>query len=674
MGRMHVVGTAGHVDHGKSTLVRALTGIDPDRFEEEKRRGLTIDLGFAWRTLPSGREIGIVDVPGHERFIRNMLAGAGGIDVALFVVAADEGWMPQSAEHLQILDFLDVRCGVVALTKSDSAGDLVEIVSEEVRERLSGSTLSGATIVPVSAITGDGLDELLAALDEALPPDRVRDYDVTSPSAPVDLHAVRPDGLAGPLIGTVRDRESAAALGEFREEMRRSLELGRPRLFVDRSFTITGAGAVVSGTLTGGRLRVSDTVTILPSHTRARVRSLQTHGRVVEVATPPCRVAVNLVGVDRHSVQRGDVIVVDEWITTDRFAARLRAGKSLRHPLKERGAYELFVGSAQTRCRLKFLESDEPLTAGGATLAEVATDRPLPLVPGDRFVVRDAGRWETVAGGVVVDNDPPKLKRGDNTTLEALRAREGLTGVQLTTWLIDKYRVIEGRRLEMLADLGPREFSDAIDRAAEMYTSGYVFAHGAFGELERRMQDALARFHAEHPLAPVMPIGQLMQILGIERDALDDLIGEWQEAYSLVVDGNTVRLPQSGAALSTEQRATADKALRLLREKDATPAALSEVGLTIELAKALEKRGELVFIAADIAYPTDVWADIEQRIVELISNAGPVTVSQVRGTLATTRKYAVPLLEKLDATGVTRRKGDVRELGPRGRELLANRA
>jgi len=618
---VRVVGTAGHVDHGKSTLVQALTGIDPDRFDEEKRRGLTIDLGFAWYTLPSGLPIGIVDVPGHERFIRNMLAGVGAIDAVLFVVAADEGWMPQSAEHLQILDFLGVDRGVVALTKTDIAGELADAAEDDVREHLRGTALEDAPMVRVSAKTGDGLDELSEALDEAL--------------------RALPD-----------------------EE-----ETGRVRLFIDRSFTITGAGAVVTGTLSAGRITVGDEVTILPDKRRARVRSLQTHGEQVQTAEAPRRLAVNLVGIDRRLIHRGDVIVCDPWILADRFAARLFAARELRHPLKQKGAYELFVGTAQTRCRLRFLEEVDELAPGSSALAIISTDLALPVIPHDRFVIRDVGRWETVAGGYVIDQDPPKRLSGADSYLDDLRAREGLHGTVLAEWILQRDLVMDQERLMMLAGTGPRQVGKA---RLDMMVDGFYFARGSREMLERRLTDALAAYHEAHPLAAGMPLSEAKDVLGIDACAVEALFAEIEEHRGVDVDGNVVRLPgHSGPELTVAERNAANRALRMLRDADASPPELDNVGLSQQLARALERAGELVFLTPSIAYPSDIWSDIEHRVVGFITDNGSATVSQIRDTIGTTRKYAVPLLEKLDATGVTRRKGDVRDLGPRGRDLAA---
>ncbi len=602
---MRVIATAGHVDHGKSTLVEALTGIDPDRFAEEKRRGLTIDLGFAWLTLPSGLEVGIVDVPGHERFIRNMLAGVGSVDAVLFVVAADEGWMPQSAEHLQILEFLGVERGVVALTKTDAAGELADEAERDVLDHLDGTPFENAPIVRLSAKTGEGLDDLRKALDEVL---ASNDHSET--------------------------------------------RTNRTRLFVDRSFTITGAGSVVTGTLSSGRIAVGDEVQLLPGKRSARVRSLQTHGRPVGYAEAPRRLAMNLVGIDRRLVHRGQAVVTEEWLLTDRFAARVRAARDLKHPLKVKGAYELFAFSAQASCRLRLLGNTKELRAHESAFVIVSTARPLPLVPGDRFVIRDVGRWETVAGGAVIDPSPPRrLPGGYDAELEA---REPLAGAALADWLLARDRFISSHRLLLLTGSRSAETPD-----------GFVFAPGALEELTREAKQLVASFHRTQPLAPGLPIAELKR--RIDPDVVDVVLDRSDE---LVVDGRFVRLATHGTSeLSPPDRATADEALRTLTASGASPPDLADVGLSQQLARALERSGELVFLTPNIAYPSGVWNEIERRVVSFVVDNDHATLAQIRDAIGTTRKFAVPIAEKLDATGVTRRKGDLRELGPRGREL-----
>ena len=354
-GELRVIATAGHVDHGKSSLIVRLTGMDPDRLAEEKRRGLTIDLGYAWCRLPSGREIGFVDVPGHERFVRNMLAGVGPVRLVMFVVAADEGWKPQSEEHLQILDVLGVSGGVIAVTKKDLVDEETLAVAEgEVAARLAGTVLEGAPILAVSSRTGEGVDELAIALDEMVE------------AAPPPTEA-------------------------------------RTRLFVDRVFTIKGAGTVVTGTLAGGRLRVGDEAELYPTGVRARIRALQTHKTQEEVASPVSRVAANLVGVEREGVERGCVMgEPDLWRPSTRFDADVRPVRGL-DAIPAKGAYKVYAGASEADATIRLAEGPD-----GSAYVRVTAREPLVLDVGDRFVLREAGRRATVGGGTVLQVAPPR--------------------------------------------------------------------------------------------------------------------------------------------------------------------------------------------------------------------------------------------------------------------------
>ena len=360
---MHVISTAGHVDHGKSTLIERLTGIDPDRLAEEKERGLTIDLGFAWLRLPDGRDIGIVDVPGHERFIHNMLAGVGSVDAALFIVAANEGWMPQSEEHLAILDMLGAKAAVVALTKADLVEqEELEAAFTIVRNRLEGTALEGSEIVAVSGVTGAGIQDLVISIGRML--DRIDD----------------------------------------------TADRGRPRMFIDRAFTIQGVGTVTTGTLTGGSLSVGEHVVVLPSGHRTRIRGIQSHRERQDEVAPVRRVALNLTGLDTAQLARGDAVVCPgQWRATTEIDVSVQTVRGIDHALGDRGAYKAYIGSAEVDARLSLYEVKE-LPPGGTGFARLHLTQPVVAGPHDRFILRDTGRRRTVAGGSVLDPHPPAVR------------------------------------------------------------------------------------------------------------------------------------------------------------------------------------------------------------------------------------------------------------------------
>jgi selenocysteine-specific elongation factor len=599
---MYVVSTAGHVDHGKSALIERLTGIDPDRLAEEKARGLTIDLGFAWLTLPGGREIGIVDVPGHERFVHNMLAGVGSVDATIFVVAASEGWMPQSEEHLAILDLLEARAGLVALTKKDLVGEeKISRVEGEVRARLAGTALEGAEIVPVSSITGEGVEELVAAMERAL--DRI---------APAE------------------DR-------------------GRPRLFVDRSFSVRGSGTVVTGTLTGGTLAVDEEVEVLPAGGRARVRGIQTHKRRRDVAEPGSRVALNLAGLDRTSVGRGDAVVrPGQWRPTATLDVALRTVRDLDHPFTGRGAFKVHVGSAEIPARVRLLERPE----ARPWLAQLTLDAPVVAETFDRFVLRDVGRQTTVAGGTILDAQP----RATGAVISSLRRRMAADREGLPDVVLAERGVVPRADFARLTGV-----EDPPSSAVALRT--YVLSKPRFDELTASIERTLRAFHQREPIARGMPREEARAESGIAEPRLfaEVLDGMPQRIES---DGPLVRLSGHRVTLSPEQERGRDDILRTLEESGFAPPSLADLARLHgdKLTRALLDSGELIKVGADIVFSRRAIEDAKSRIAEAFRREGPLTASRIREVLGTSRKYVIPLLEHLDAAGFTKRRGDVREI------------
>ncbi len=596
---MPVVGTAGHVDHGKSTLVRALTGRDPDRWDEEKRRGLTIDLGFAWTDL-DGMEVGFVDVPGHERFIKNMLAGVDGIDVALFIVAADEGWMPQSEEHLAVLDLLGVDRGVVALTRIDLVDDeLAELAALEVEEHLEGSSLAGSPVVPVAAPEGRGVAEVRAALRAAL----------ATGAPPADA--------------------------------------GRPRLWVDRSFIISGAGTVVTGTLTGGRLAVGDTVAVWPGAAETRVRSIQSHEHARDHAEPGSRTALNLVGLERHDIARGAMIgLPGQWRTTDRALVALRTVRTLDEPLESRGAYHLHVGSGAWAVRMRVLRPPEEAQPGVALLRLPTR---LPLQMGDRFILRDVGRRAVVAGGRVLD--PAALAGNDNEWRHAaaglLAALDGSPGERAAA-------LLEVRGSAARDDLAADSGGGAVP--SDSVVEGVALAAHRRRELVDAISGAVRDYQGAHPLRAGIPKATVATALGVPLAQVDWLAGEVPE---LVDDGATLRTHDFDQGWGEPDRQTWEKARSvLLGEGLAVPRA-SQLGLGDELFHAALRRELLVKVGDDLVYLPEQLTEAVERLTAL---GDGFSVAEARDALTVTRRHAVPLLEHLDRTGVTVREGDLRRI------------
>lgn len=568
---MPIVATAGHVDHGKSTLVRTLTGIDPDRWQEEKDRGLTIDLGFAHMDGPEGTAISFIDVPGHVRFLANMLAGLGGIHGCLFVVDAREGWMPQSEEHLRILQVLGLGHGVIVLTKIDLCdADERQLAEMDVIDRVRGTFLELAPIIGVSALTGEGVDDLMSALNDMV---------VDAPS---------------------------------------SIDRGRPRLFVDRVFAAKGSGTVVTGTLTHGTLHVGDAVTVTPARLTGRIRGIQTLGRSVNEIGPGHRVALNLSGIDHVDVERGHVVITDgRWFLTDRFDAELAVLASLDHPVSRRGAYSVHLGADQIPATVRVLGPDT-VAPGSTGFVRIHLARPVPLLPGDRFVLRESGRSETIGGGEVLDLDPQR---------PAATARPDRSIQRI----IDERRWITARDLELLTG-----------ETVEPTVGEWIIAPA---ERERLLADLRDRIDAAG--ADGVDIASFDE----HQRLLLDLLTEID-----VADGRVRRQGLQDPLL-------AHPAVELLKAQGCAPE--PPVGMAPGDLRRLQQRGLLVERDGSWFHPSaiDTAHDVARRLLALDPEG--FTLSQFRDALGITRKHAVPLASELDSRGITRRRGDLRIAGPR---------
>ena len=628
---MRVVGTAGHVDHGKSTLIRALTGIDPDRLREEKERGMTIDLGFAWLRLPSGQEVSIVDVPGHERFIKNMLAGVGGIDIALLVVAADEGVMPQTREHLAILDLLAIDAGVVAVTKRDLVDDdWLELVKAEVEETLAPTTLAAAPILAVSSTTGAGLPELLAELDLLLAAER------------------------------------------------RRRQTGWPRLPVDRVFTMSGFGTVVTGTLIDGELRLGQEAELQPSGRRARVRGLQSHRKRVDVAPAGTRVAVNLSGIGTDEVERGDVLTSPGWLTPTRaLDVRLRVVADAPKPLAHNAQVTFHTGAAEALGRVALLEHQE-LAPGETGMAQVRLDRPVAAVKGDLFIVRLPSPSITVGGGAVVDDHPKRHRRFQERVLAQLAVLERGAPDEV---LVQTLQAREPAELNELARRSARTVAEAESLVRGLVERGAVIALDGAGPLtpgtllisaqgwDRVATTAtadLGAYHRQRHLRRGMPREELRTRLNLDARGFARVERELLARGTVAGDGPFMRLPDYRVVLSTDDEALTERLGTALTGAGASPPSRAELrqqhGASDELMEALTDDGSLVAVGTDLVYLRGTYEDIVAQIERLIRESGPATVAQVRDALDTSRKYALALLEHLDERRVTRRIGDERVL------------
>lgn len=612
---MFVIGTAGHIDHGKSVLVHALTGIDPDRLREEKERGMTIDLGFAWLKLPSGQEVGIVDVPGHERFIKNMLAGVGGIDMALLIVAADEGIMPQTKEHLAILDLFDIKRGIVVITKKDLVDEeLLSLVKMEVEELIASTTLAEAPIVAVSALTGEGLLELVSVIDQVLISAKPRK------------------------------------------------DIGRPRLMIDRVFTIAGSGTVVTGTLIDGTLSVGQEVEVVPSGLKTRLRGLQTHKARIDIASPGSRVAANLAGVATCQLKRGDVLTRPGWLVpTSRVDVRLQLLSSIRHPLRHGTTVSFHTGTAEVMAKVHLLEK-EKLTPGDVSWAQFTLDRPVAVVKGDRFIIRSP--VDTLGGGQVVSPHALRHRRFRPTVISNLSARAlgAVEDVVLATLEVSQPLGLEQLAVEcnLATDEARRVVEELINKgkviAVGRVEHGLLFTVSGWEKLARKAQGIVADYHRKYPTRPGMPKGELSSRLKLAPQS-----AAFQQLFDdgvLVEEGATARLSSHQIKLNQEQQSKIDAFLDALSRTPYSPP--TDVTIEPDLLNLLIEQQKVVKVSNDVVFTAAAYKEMVDRVIAYIRERGKVTLAEVRDMFGTSRKYAQALLEYMDEKKLTRRIGDER--------------
>ncbi|MGH7765606.1 MAG: selenocysteine-specific translation elongation factor [Candidatus Dormibacteraceae bacterium] len=607
-----VVGTAGHIDHGKSTLITAMTGIDPDRLAEEKRRGMTIDLGFAHMPLPSGREIGIVDVPGHARFIRHMLAGVHGLDAVLLVIAADEGVMPQTREHLEIVDLLDVRRGLVVLSKVDLVdAEWLDLVKAEVAAALQGTSLEGAPMLGVSSVTGEGLPDLLAALDRVL--------------------------------------DSA--------EPRR--DVARPRLPIDRVFTMSGFGTVVTGTLVDGSLGVGDELAVVPSGRSVRIRGLQRHNTKVESVMPGNRVAANLIGVDKNGLSRGDVLARPKTLQpTRRIDAAVRVLRSAPQPLRHGADLVLHTGTADVGCRVIMIEGDE-LPPGAKGWLQLYLERPIAAAANDRFVLRMPSPSSTLAGGTFIDVAPRKHARHDSAVRDSLARRAAGNVLQEELRKYPRGVTVTALLKATLAEHGE------LDQLRVRRVGDWLFGEEAWAAISTRAAHELDGYHVTHPLRAGMAREELRSKLGVAPSSFPSVVRGLVEDGVVAERNGSLAAPAHKVELETAGGPAAEL-VRLLAVHQYAPPSLPEAmqqsGATPELVRALARRGDLVLVSDDVAFTAAAYESAVALVKEIVGAEGSVTVAQLRDRMGASRKPVLALLEHLDAQRVTRRVGDTRVL------------
>jgi len=629
---MRVVGTAGHVDHGKSTLIAALTGIHPDRLKEERAREMTIDLGFAWLDLPSGETVGIVDVPGHRDFIENMLAGVGGIDAALFVIAADEGVMPQTREHLAILDILQIQTGILVLTKVDLAEgpDWLDLVEADVREAVQGTVLADAPLVRVSARTGAGLAELVQVMEKTL---------LQQPNRP---------------------------------------DLGRPRLPVDRVFTMPGFGTVVTGTLTDGKFHLGEEIEILPDGLHGRIRGLQTHNRKEDEAVPGSRTAINISGVDVDQIARGDVIALPgKYQATRWIDVQFRLLADASAPLKHSSEVKLFIGAAEVLGRVRLLGVEE-LHPGEVGWLQLELRDPAVALRGDHYILRRPSPGETLGGGLVVDPHPEgRHKRFSQAVLHKLEAYLQGSPDEVLLQASQALGPAPVREVVLKARL---ETNQANETLAELYRQGQllvleegdqsatgdalVIARPDWEALATQAVKTVAAFHKSTPLRRGMPREELKSRLKLSPRLFSAVMRRTSQEGRLVEMGSLVRSPDHEIRLNPRQQEAARALLARFGQAPYSPPSVKEAQAEVgeDLYNALVETVQLVPVSAEVVFRKSDYDRLVEGVREFLEREGTITVAQFRDLFNTSRKYALGMLEHLDQAGMTSREGDIRRL------------
>lgn len=631
---MRVIGTAGHVDHGKSTLIERLTGIHPDRLKEERERQMTIDLGFAWMELPGGEEVGIVDVPGHRDFIENMLAGVGGIDAALFVVAADEGVMPQTREHLAILDILQIKSGVVALTKVDLVEDpgWLDLIEEDVRDVLRGTVLEEAPLIRTSARNGQGIERLIESLEEVLLESQPRK------------------------------------------------DLGRPRLPVDRAFSIAGFGTVVTGTLSDGQLRVGDEVEIHPQLLRGRIRGLQTHKQKEDVALPGSRTAINISGIALEQIRRGNVVThVGDYQSTRRMDVKFRLLPDVSHPLKHNMEVKMFVGSAEVLARVRTLVRDM-IYPGEEGWLQLESRYPVVVIRGDRYILRRPSPGETLGGGTIVDPDPGKRhKRFTDGLAARLESLAEGTPVDILYQALITMGIAPLRDVTKYSNLEEHDAQVAIeelinrgemiileDGKGELRTKNDILVTSKryWGQITVNALREVEAYHINHPLRRGMPKEELKSRLRVSGRVFTSITSWLIHQERLQEAGPLVFKLDHEIRFTSQQEQAAQSILEIFATAPYSPPSIKETqaAVGVEVYEAMVNLGLLVPVSSEVAFRREDYDQMLVAIKSLFRENGTLTVAQVRDYFNTSRRYVLAFLEHLDEKGITFRDGDVRRL------------
>ncbi len=624
---MFIIGTSGHIDHGKSSLVRALTSMDPDRLPEEKRRGMTIDLGFAWLPLSNGDVAGIIDVPGHKDLIKNVIAGLWGIDAVLMVIAADDGWMPQTEEHVRILEFFDVRHGIVVITKIDQISDpeWLDLVEEDVRQRLQNTHFKDSPILRVSAKEGTHIQELIGCINRM---------------------ASKTDGQA---------------------------DIGKPRLYIDRVFTISGSGTVVTGTLINGSIVKGQQVTLFPKNVSSRIRGLESYKQKAEKGMSGSRVALNLVGIEKGDLKRGDIVFgqEDQIKYSPMIDVTIELDPSFPHPLASNMRLFVYLGTREISARVRLLDK-KLLSPGQSSFARFHFKEPVAARIGDHFVIRRPSPPATIGGGVILDPLAKKYKAKDRErVLSILRSRRNnldISGLILSELAKNNY--VLKKELLIASNFSAMEIAERVGSLA--LENKLVQADPWVIDLEYwenrvvKAKNILAEEHLQNPLQMGMNSAELQRILDLPRELFNHAMEELAASGVIVRKNNLVALSTHNPSPTREEEAIVSGILDLFKKQPANPPTKKELSNAIQgsdyIVRFMCDLNMLVALEEGILFESSDYQKIKERIIDVLTEKGKITIQDIRNLFGFSRKYILPLMKKLDKEGITAQEGDERVL------------
>lgn len=622
---MFVFGTAGHIDHGKTALIYALTSIDTDRLPEEKERGMTIDLGFAWMRLPSGEKVGIVDVPGHENFIKNMIAGATGIDAVILVIDANEGWMPQTEEHFQIVELLNIKYGIIAITKIDLVDqNRLNLVEQQIKERLKNTVFFDAPIIKVSTVKNIGIDQLKLAIQNLIP------------------------------------------------RMKPKRDIGKPRLSIDRVFNVIGSGTVVTGTLIGGTLYKGMEVSIFPTYRKTRIRNLQTYQEKVEKAFPGSRVALNLVGIEKNELHRGDIVFE---------TAQIKASKNIdvqiqllpqlkKYSLSNRSEVVFFTGTKEALAKI-FFPDTKLLQAGETGFAQLRFREPLTTYLGDRFILRIPSPPKTIGGGLIVDPLAHKHRFKDKEIVNLLQKRAKLDLGKLILTELKKVNFIKKEDLLInsnYADSEIREVTELLERESKLiYTNSWLIDKYYWQEQKTKFMNRLTQEHELYPLQTSFPLNKFQSYFYyLKTEIFNYLIDSLINTDKIGLKKGRLFLLSRKPEISSPQKTLIYQILKTLKDNPTNPpnekTLISQIAGSKEIIDFLIQEGEIVKLSDGILLESKNYDIMKNKLIDFLKINSSISIAQVRELLGISRKYIIPLLNKMDEEKITQRKENVRIL------------